>query len=280
MQRYPQIVLFVFLLSLSYSHAQRGMSRPKNGNTYVIAHRGEHNGIPENSLAAYQKAIELGCDFVEIDVRTTKDGEFVSVHNATIDAYVTGKLGKVSDFTLSQLRAMDIGIKLGEKWRNTQIPTFEEILSLCQGKIGIYLDLKDADPKALVPLIKKYDMQESIVWYISAKDHKALTNVKTNCPECLIMPDPGNRKNIKKVFDDYGPKYMASDMGHISKSFVKQLHSKGVKVFVDDDEDDPKKWHQEWQKLLGLGVDGIQTDQPEALIKFICDSRISKGAGT
>ena len=164
---------------------------------------------------------------------------------------------------------MDIGIKLGEKWRNTQIPTFEEILSLCKGKIGIYLDLKDADPKALVPLIKKYDMQESIVWYISANDHIALTNVKTSCQECLIMPDPGNKKNIKEVFKSYGPKYMASDMGHISKSFVKHLHSKGVKVFVDDDEDDPKKWHQEWQKLLGLGVDGIQTDQPEALIEFL-----------
>jgi len=50
-----------------------------------------HNGIPENSLAAYQKAIDLGCDFVEIDVRTTKDGRFVSVHNSTIDSYVEGK---------------------------------------------------------------------------------------------------------------------------------------------------------------------------------------------
>lgn len=62
---------------------------------------------------------------------------------------------------------------------------------------------------------------------------------------------------------------MASDMGHISKSFVRQLHANEVKVFVDDDEDDPKKWQKEWQKLMKLGVDGIQTDQPEALIKFL-----------
>lgn len=264
-----KIVLLTVLLGLGNSYAQYCIPEPKNGKTYVIAHRGAHNGIPENSLAAYQKAIDMGCDFVEIDVRTTKDGEFVSVHNATIDAYVVGKKGRVNDFTLAQLQALDIGIKVDEKWRNTKIPTLEEILKLCQGKIGIYLDLKEADPKALIPIINKYDMEATIVWYISAKDHNSLMAIKTNCPECLIMPDPGNKKNIKSLMKVYAPKYIASDMGHISKSFVKQLHAKKIKVFVDDDEDDPEKWQQEWQKLLKHGVDGIQTDQPEALIKFL-----------
>ena len=268
-----KIVTFVWLLGLGHCYAQNGLPKPKNGSTYVIAHRGEHNGIPENSLAAYQKAIDLGCDFVEIDVRTTKDGEFVSVHNATIDAYVVGKKGKVKDYTLSQLRSLDIGIKVDEKWRDTKIPTFEEILALCQGKIGIYLDLKEADPKALIPIIKKYVMEEAIVWYLPASAQKELMDIKTNCPECLIMPDPGKKRNIKKVLNTYEPKYMASDMGHISKSFVRQLHANEVKVFVDDDEDDPKKWHQEWSKLLSVGVDGIQTDQPQALIEFILTTK-------
>tara|TARA_R100001369_G_scaffold92816_2_gene140107 strand:+ start:1384 stop:2211 length:828 start_codon:yes stop_codon:yes gene_type:complete len=262
-------IMLIVLLGPAYGYPQTGLPNPKNGSTYVIAHRGAHNGIPENSLSAYQKAIDLGCDFVEIDIRTTKDGEFVSVHNATIDAYVMEQKGKVKDYTLSQLRAMDIGIKVDEKWRNTKIPTFEEILALCQDKIGIYLDLKEADPKALIPIIKKYHMQEAIVWYLPASAHSELMAIKTNCPECLIMPDPGPKKNINKVLKGYFPKYMASDMDHISKSFVKKLHSKGVKVFVDDDEDDPKKWQKEWQKLMKLGVDGIQTDQPEALIKFL-----------
>lgn len=269
MHRFFGIVPFVLLLVLGKGYAQRGLPKPKHGNTYVIAHRGEHNGIPENSLSAYRKAIDLGCDFVEIDIRTTKDGEFVSIHNATVDAYVLEGTGKVEDFTLSQLRAMDIGIKLGGKWKNTKIPTFEEILALCQGKIGIYLDLKKADPKALLPLIKKYGMQETIVWYISANDHKTLEDIKSNCQECLIMPDPGNKRNIKKVLKNYAPKYMASDMDNISKSFVKQLHAKEVRVFVDDNGDTPEKWYREWQKLLKLGVDGIQTDQPQALIEFI-----------
>ena len=60
---------------------------------YVIAHRGAHKNMPENSLPAYRKAIDLGCDFVEIDVRTTKDGRFVSMHNSGIDEYVQGSGG-------------------------------------------------------------------------------------------------------------------------------------------------------------------------------------------
>ncbi|MEO2048003.1 MAG: glycerophosphodiester phosphodiesterase family protein [Pirellulales bacterium] len=61
---------------------------PKHSGIYVVAHRGAHTGIPDNSLAAYEKAIELGVDFVEIDIRATKDGKLVSIHNASIDAYV------------------------------------------------------------------------------------------------------------------------------------------------------------------------------------------------
>ncbi|MGZ7210565.1 MAG: glycerophosphodiester phosphodiesterase, partial [Methanobacterium sp.] len=157
------------------------MRKPHNG-TYVIAHRGAHHGMPENSLPAYQKAIDLGCDFVEIDVRTTKDGKFVSIHDSKIDDYVPGKKGRVNELTYDELRALDIGIKKGTQWEGTRIPSFEEILQLCHGKIGIYLDLKSAPVDKLVEIIKKYGMERDIIWYISASDSKDLNDLKANCP--------------------------------------------------------------------------------------------------
>ena len=132
--------------------------KPKHGNTYVIAHRGAHVGIPENSLAAIQKAIDLGCDFVEIDTRATKDGRIVSVHNAEVDRYVIGKTGKVKDFTLEQIKQLDIGENLGPEWKNTRIPGIEDILQLCRGQIGIYLDLKEPLVPELLRIIHTYDM--------------------------------------------------------------------------------------------------------------------------
>lgn len=245
--------------------AQNILLPPKNGNTYVIAHRGVHDDIPENSLAAYQKAIDLGCDFIEIDIRTTKDGGLVSVHNSTIDAYVNGAKGKVEDFTLQEIRALDIGEKVGAQWKGTQVPTFEEILKLSAGKIGIYLDLKAADPGVLIPLLRKYQMSEKTIWYLSGGEQELIQTIQSQCPECLVMPDPGEESYISKVAEMYEPKFLATDMGQLSAGFVNQARLSGAKVIVDDRAANP----EEWTQILRWGVAGIQTDRPELLIQFL-----------
>ncbi len=245
--------------------SQNILPPPKNGNTYVIAHRGVHQGIPENTLAAYQKAIDLGCDFIEIDIRTTKDGGLVSVHNATVDAYVSQVKGHVRDFTLEEIRALDIGEKLGPEWKGTRVPTFEEILNLSAGKIGIYLDLKDADPQALIPLLRKYNMAEQTVWYLGGKEQDLIQTIQRHCAECLVMPDPGGETHVSKVVELYQPKFLATDMGQLSATFVAQAHRAQAMVFVDDRLGE----QEEWRKILGYGTDGIQTDEPEALIRYL-----------
>ncbi len=245
---------------------------PKNGDTYVIAHRGAHNGIPENSLAAYQKAIDLGCDFIEIDVRKTKDGRMVSIHNSTIDAYVNGASGRVSDFTLAELKALDIGIRVGPEWENERIPTFEEILRLCKGQIGIYLDLKKPVVDELIPIIKKYGMERDIVWYIPVFNMKEIKKLKKNCDNCIVMPDPGKEKNILRVVEKLQPLVLATDMGKLSENFVLTAHENNVRVFVDEDQGN----EAEWTKILNWGTDGIQTDKPQELIKFLIKQDLTK----
>jgi len=244
--------------------------KPKNGDTYVIAHRGAHIGIPENTLAAYKKAIELGCDFVEIDLRKTKDGRFVSVHNSTLDAYTEGKVtGKVRDYTLGELKKMNIGKRVGAEWENERIPTFEEILLLCKGKIGIYLDLKEPDVKAQIRLIKRFGMERDIVWYIPASHMDVIKEVKKNCDECFVMPDPGPKENIAKVFKEVRPRIIATDMGELNEGYMKIAKKYSIKVFVDED----KGTEEEWKKILSWGTDGIQTDNPAKLIEYLNKKR-------
>lgn len=238
--------------------------KPKNG-VYVIAHRGAHEGIPENSLPAYQKAIDLGCDFVEIDVRTTKDGKFVSVHNSTIDNYVTGKTGNVNDLTLAELKMLDIGEKQGEEWKNLRIPTFEEILQLCKNKIGIYLDLKDAPVPELMELIRKYNMENDVVWYIPYQYLSQIENVNKLFGNSFPMPDPQSEENIKAAVEKIKAPLIATDMGELSQGFVNEAHKYGARIFVDEKEGTPA----EWAKIIGWGTEGIQTDKPAALIEFL-----------
>jgi len=261
-------VFFMAALSINITAQETkpacALKKPGHG-VYVIAHRGVHNGIPENSLPAYSKAIELGCDFVEIDIRTTKDGKFVSLHNAKLEGYVPGIKGKVHDYNLKQLKSLDIGKKYGPQWKGTRIPTFEEILELCKGKIGIYLDLKKAPVTELVPIVKKYGMERNIIWYISAADTKNIDDLKESCPECLLMPDAGGEANIPAVTDNLKPCILASDIEHLSESLVKTAHEHHALVFADD----KSATESEWKQMLQWKTDGIQTDRPEALIDYL-----------
>lgn len=260
------LVLSSFWASESCSSQKiNELPKPRNGNTYVIAHRGVHIGIPENSLAAYQKAIDIGCDYVEVDARSTKDRIIVSVHNSTVDAYVTGVSGKVNDFTLEEIKKLDIGSRVGLEWKDTRVATMEDIMQLCQGKIGIYLDLKEPLVEELVEMIKKYDMEQSVIWCIPSSRMDAILKVKELCPDCIPMPDPGDEKNVISTIEKVQPIVIAPVMADFSETYVPKAHKRGVKVFVDED----KGGEKEWKWILDLKTDGIQTDDPEALIKYI-----------
>lgn len=237
---------------------------PGHGSVYVVAHRGAHKGIPENSLAAYRKAIELGADFIEIDVRMTKDHHFVSCHNDEVDKYTVEETpGKISEMTLAEVRALDIGSRVGPPWQGTQIPTFEEILDLCRGKIGIYLDLKEAPVAPLIDMIKARGMEHDVLWY--AYDDEDFAEIKALCPECIIMPDPGPEENLAALIEKFHPQVIASVYKYLSKSFVETCHRAGAIVIVDES----RGSKEEWETMLRWGTDGIQTNDPEGLIKFL-----------
>ena len=237
------------------------LSPPKHGDIYVVAHRGAHIGIPENTLAAYEAAIAMGVDFVEVDLRTTRDGHIVSIHNKDIDSYVTnGDQGLVSEMTLEQLKQLDIGSRISPHWSNERIPAFEEILGLCKGRVGIYLDLKDASVEKLVYVVKKWDMAGQVLWYA---DFDELERVAELCPECILMPDPGPEENLPKVIERFQPSIIAAVWRYYSQSFAAKCHRAGAIVIVD--ESAPTCW----EDALEWDSDGIQTDHPVQLIAFL-----------
>ncbi len=235
---------------------------PRQGGVYVVAHRGVHQGIPENTIPAFRKAIELGCDYVEIDVRTTKDGHFVIMHNATIDAYFPGHSGRVDEMTLAEMRQLSFGKRYGSKWEQTTIPTFEQVLILCKGKIGIYLDLKSAPVAELVKLIRKHEMEKSVLWYGSPHH---LGEVIQLCKDCLPMPDPYFEVALPLMLKNFRPVVIASNFETVTPSFLEKCHQAGAIVIADETEPDPASW----EKTISMGLDGIQTDAPQKLIEYL-----------
>lgn len=236
------------------------LTPPKHGGIYVVAHRGAHDGVPENTLAAYRRAAEMGVDFVEVDLRETKDGHIVSVHNATVDSYTKDAKGPVKSFTLAELKAMDIGSRIAPEWRDERIPTFDEILDTIKGKCGIYLDLKDAPVAKLLEIIRRHGMEREVIWYAGPGQQKEVAKL---CPECHPMPDPGMEAFLGLILRDHKPKIVASSVDQASEAFVKKCHEAGAIVISDD------KGPQDWENMLAIGMDGIQTDEPAQLIEFL-----------
>lgn len=115
------------------------IKNPSKDYVLAVAHRGVWTEGPENSLMAVQKAIDMGFDIVEIDVRLTKDGHLILMHDKTLDRTTNGK-GLVQDYTLEEIKKLRLKNAIGVQWKHQQIPTLEEVMLLAKGKIMINLD--------------------------------------------------------------------------------------------------------------------------------------------
>jgi glycerophosphoryl diester phosphodiesterase len=109
---------------------------------WVIGHRGAPAHAPENTMASFRRAVELGATFIETDLRLSHDAKFVAMHDPTLDRTSNGR-GLVRDFTLAQLRELDAGSWYGREFAGEKIPTLEEILNFArEADVVFYLEIK------------------------------------------------------------------------------------------------------------------------------------------
>ncbi|MDW8029212.1 MAG: glycerophosphodiester phosphodiesterase family protein [Armatimonadota bacterium] len=110
----------------------------------LIAHRGFSGRYPENTLRSFSEALKLPVDAIELDVRRTKDGVLVVIHDETVDRTTNGK-GKVRDLTWSEIQKLDAGSWKGKEFAGERIPKLEEALELVDGQKVVFLEIKEPD---------------------------------------------------------------------------------------------------------------------------------------
>ncbi len=221
----------------------------------VIAHRGEHLHHAENTLPAYQAAIDAGADFIEVDVRTTSDGKLVIMHDATVDSQTNGK-GAVKDMTFAQIRALDV--------RGSKVPTFDEVLDLARGKIGVYVDSKQVSGADMIAAVERYDMQDRIVVY---GGHKYLKDVAALRPTIKVMPESVSAAACRRLVDELHPKVIAFDARDFTDEIIAIAKNAKADIYVDrfGDADTPASW----QDAVDRGATGIQTNKPAELVGYL-----------
>lgn len=222
-------------------------------NPKIIAHRGASALAPENTLAAFQLALDQGADGIELDVMLSKEGEMVVIHDDSVDRTTNGA-GKVADVTLAELKALDAG-------QGEAIPTLAEVLDRFGGKFLINVELKnyssmlDGLPVAVAGLVKADNLAESIL--ISSFNPFNLPRFHRRAPESRLglLTQPGKaRSGLGRLFrfDALHPYY-----GDVDADLVQAEHAHGRQVNVWT-VDDP----EQLQRLAQLGVDAIITNDP------------------
>ena len=111
------------------------------GQTMVMAHRGDSVDAPENTLPAFQAAIDHGADAAEMDVQMTKDGTIVVMHDSSIDRTSTGS-GNIWEVTYDEIKNLDNGSFFSPEFSDTRIPTLDQVIKLCKGKLYLNIEIK------------------------------------------------------------------------------------------------------------------------------------------
>jgi glycerophosphoryl diester phosphodiesterase len=236
----------------------------------VIGHRGGRALAPENTLAAFRNAIRLGVDYVEIDVRATRDGHLVIMHDQTVDRTTNGT-GAVRDLDFATIRSLDAGSKFDPKYAGEKVPTLDEVLELCRGKINIYLDHKEAPTDQVLAAVKKHHMEKHVVVYNGPDGCREWKQLDSNIPVMPSLPNPYRREGGIAEFEKTLPaEVLDGNQVEWTKELVDEAHAAGVKVYVDalGPNDNPDGF----RKALAMGVDGIQTDHPDQLIQTLKES--------
>lgn len=227
-----------------------------NKNILVIAHRTAMRFAPENTLAGIRKAIAMGADYIELDVRSSKDGVPVLMHDDTVNRTTSGT-GPVAGLTLAQLKALSIRTTQ-PAYRGEKVATLEEALQEMKGKTCFYWDAKEPPTAAMVALVKKYGFgRDCVVITTGEETARALAAL---WPDAPLMPHFSSATEVAAMFSRYPHlRALNSDAGKLDPAAVDAAHAQGLLVFTNALvwQDQPKFY----QKILTeLGSDGIQTD--------------------
>lgn len=234
----------------------------------VAAHRADHEVYPENSIPAIQSAIDKGIDIVELDIRETKDGVLVLMHDESIEKKTDGK-GKVSELTFAELQAFQLkreGIVSREK-----IPTFESALQLAKGKIMIDIDFKAETKSAMIStckMVQAMHMQKQVLFFVY--DYKDADVVREIANDIPVMPRVRNAEQTLAVVKQARYPVLHGDDSFYTDSLMQIVRKANMRVWMNALGDYDDLGEQGFDSLLQKkAVNVIQTDRPEELLQYL-----------
>ena len=275
--KYVALTTLVFFLSCTSTKTATDLSTavnvfhdPSSKTILVAAHRGAHMGNFENSIASTKQSIRLGVDIIEVDVRTTKDGHLVLMHDSKIDRTTTGK-GKVEDLTLAEIRKYHLKAPYGRISEET-VPTFEEFLKVTKGKIMVDVDMKTDNVTGILVAVKATGTNDDVFYFDD--DYDQLDRIKELDPSAKIMPRARSYQMADSALTKFSPPLVHIDSGFYSDSLANMLKNRKARIWSNTlGEADCNIRYGNGEAILEeqmkYGVNMIQTNEPELLLQLL-----------
>lgn len=253
----------------------------------VVSHRADWRNAPENSLQAIKNCIDMGVDMIEIDLKKTKDGHLILMHDKKIDRTTTGK-GLPQDYTLAELKKLRLKNGAGHKTAHA-IPTLEEVMNLCKGKIFVNVDKGyDYFQEAYQILEKTGTTNQCIIksdfpYEKVASEHGDVLQKMTFMP-VVNFDHPGAEAIIDGYIKNLKPavfELVFSKDSEETLRLIKKVHDSGANIFVnamwpelcgghdDDKAVEEQKYELSWGWIIRQNVRLIQTDRPCELLEYL-----------
>lgn len=238
----------------------------------IAAHRATNDHYPENSMEAIAESIRIGIDIIEVDIRQSKDGELVIMHDRTIDRTTNGS-GNVDGHTLSELKGYNL--TFNDSITPFRVPTFEEVLQLTKGKILLDIDFKLEDMDAIkktYALIEKYGMENQILFFLY--DYTETPRLQQLNPKIRIMPRAYSKKDVRAILKMDHIDIIHVDESYYKASTMRRILRSGARVWMNAlgkyDAMERLEKNSGFDALLSKKhINVIQTDLPEALLKYL-----------
>lgn len=270
------VLLLASLLNVPLSALAQDEELPwPSWSVVLVGHRGLAPGYPENTLAAYRNNIELGVDMMEIDLRGTKDGEIVILHDDTVDRTTNGE-GDVTALTLAEVKELDAGSYVSQEFASERIPTYEEVLKLVKGTdVKLLLDIKESevlDKERIVRLTEAYGAELDVIVGVRSLDDLAeFRALNPNLRTLGFIPSIVDMDEFAEAGVDilrFWPEWVSAD-----PLIVEEAHRLGKPVWSTSGE----AGQEELTDLIKLGVNGFLTDVPEELAALLQQVQQERG---
>jgi len=246
----------------------------ERGRVWVVGHRGAMGHCPENTLASFERGLELGADWIELDVHLSRDGALAVIHDETVDRTTNGH-GAVRDRTLAELKALDAGSWFGPEYAGQRIPTLGEVLAWARQRNTIVdVEIKNGPvyyagiEATVVDTVRRHDMTEQVI--VISFDHAAVQQVRALEPRIATgvlytarPVDGGLGMALQAQADAILPRW-----DYVTAADVAAAHAAGLSVAPWASSDPEVLRH-----LIAAGVDAIGTNHPDVLRGVLAEER-------